>query len=104
MTIKEAQQIVDQWIKTTGIRYFNELTNMAQLTEDVGEVARHVGDRDDAVVHPDGYPIHALVAVDSVRLFPEVLQLQLVQEATRRFLVRYVPNRNANQEQIERKL
>ena len=40
MTIQEAQQQVDQWIKTTGVRYFNELTNMAILTEEVGEVAR----------------------------------------------------------------
>lgn len=40
MTIKEAQQLVDQWIKTKGVRYFNELTNMAILTEEVGEVAR----------------------------------------------------------------
>lgn len=40
MTIKEAQQQVDQWISTTGVRYFNELTNMAILTEEVGEVAR----------------------------------------------------------------
>ncbi len=40
MTIQEAQQTVDAWIKTTGIRYFNELTNMAILTEEVGEVAR----------------------------------------------------------------
>jgi NTP pyrophosphatase (non-canonical NTP hydrolase) len=40
MTIKEAQEIVDQWINTTGIRYFSELTNMAILTEEVGEVAR----------------------------------------------------------------
>ncbi|PYF70080.1 nucleotide pyrophosphohydrolase [Pedobacter nutrimenti] len=40
MTIKEAQQTVDQWIKTTGIRYFNELTNTAILMEEVGEVAR----------------------------------------------------------------
>ena len=40
MTIKEAQQIIDQWINTTGIRYFNELTNMAILSEEVGEVAR----------------------------------------------------------------
>ncbi len=40
MTIAEAQQLVDQWIKTTGVRYFNELTNMAMLTEEVGEVAR----------------------------------------------------------------
>lgn len=40
MTIKEAQEVVDQWIKTTGIRYFNELTNTAILMEEVGEVAR----------------------------------------------------------------
>jgi NTP pyrophosphatase (non-canonical NTP hydrolase) len=40
MTIQEAQQQVDQWIKTTGVRYFSELTNMAILTEEVGEVAR----------------------------------------------------------------
>ncbi len=40
MTIDEAQQQVDQWINTTGVRYFNELTNMAILTEEVGEVAR----------------------------------------------------------------
>jgi len=40
MTIKEAQEQVDQWIKTTGVRYFSELTNMAILTEEVGEVAR----------------------------------------------------------------
>jgi NTP pyrophosphatase (non-canonical NTP hydrolase) len=40
MTINEAQEAVDQWIKTHGVRYFNELTNMAILTEEVGEVAR----------------------------------------------------------------
>jgi NTP pyrophosphatase (non-canonical NTP hydrolase) len=40
MTIKEAQQLVDDWINSTGVRYFNELTNMAILTEEVGEVAR----------------------------------------------------------------
>ncbi len=40
MTIEEAQKTVDQWINTTGVRYFNELTNMAMLTEEVGEVAR----------------------------------------------------------------
>lgn len=40
MTIQEAQQKVDEWINTTGVRYFNELTNMAILTEEVGEVAR----------------------------------------------------------------
>lgn len=40
MTIKEAQQAVDQWIKEYGVRYFSELTNMAILTEEVGELAR----------------------------------------------------------------
>lgn len=40
MTIKDAQQLVDQWINTTGVRYFNELTNTAILMEEVGEVAR----------------------------------------------------------------
>ena len=40
MTLQEAQQKVDQWIKTVGVRYFSELTNMAILTEEVGEVAR----------------------------------------------------------------
>ena len=40
MTIKDAQQAVDQWIKTYGVRYFSELTNMAVLTEEVGELAR----------------------------------------------------------------
>ncbi len=40
MTIQQAQQQVDQWIKTTGVRYFSELTNMAILTEEVGELAR----------------------------------------------------------------
>jgi len=45
MTINEAQQQVDQWIKTHGVRYFNELTNMAILTEEVGEVARIIARR-----------------------------------------------------------
>ncbi len=45
MTISEAQQLVDNWIKTYGVRYFNELTNMAQLTEEVGEVARIIARR-----------------------------------------------------------
>ncbi len=40
MTIEEAQKLVDHWIGTTGVRYFNELTNMAILMEEVGEVAR----------------------------------------------------------------
>jgi NTP pyrophosphatase (non-canonical NTP hydrolase) len=45
MTIQEAQTQVDQWIKTIGVRYFNELTNMAILTEEVGEVARIISRR-----------------------------------------------------------
>ncbi len=40
MTIKEAQEAVDQWVKTYGVRYFSELTNLAVLTEEVGELAR----------------------------------------------------------------
>ncbi|MEK6482169.1 nucleotide pyrophosphohydrolase [Catalinimonas sp. 4WD22] len=40
MTLEEAQKQVDEWINTTGVRYFSELTNMAILTEEVGEVAR----------------------------------------------------------------
>ena len=42
MTIKEAQQQVDQWIKEYGVRYFSELTNLACLTEEVGELARGI--------------------------------------------------------------
>jgi NTP pyrophosphatase (non-canonical NTP hydrolase) len=45
MEIKEAQKIVDEWIKSVGVRYFNELTNMAMLTEEVGEVARIIARR-----------------------------------------------------------
>ena len=45
MTIDQAQQQVDQWIKTIGVRYFNELTNMAMLTEEVGELARIIARR-----------------------------------------------------------
>lgn len=40
MELERAQQLVDEWIKTNGVRYFNELTNLAILTEEVGEVAR----------------------------------------------------------------
>ena len=42
MTIQEVQDEVDHWIKTVGVRYFSELTNMAILTEEVGELARHM--------------------------------------------------------------
>ena len=45
MNIQNAQQVVDNWIKEHGVRYFNELTNMAQLTEEVGEVARIIARR-----------------------------------------------------------
>jgi NTP pyrophosphatase (non-canonical NTP hydrolase) len=45
MTILNAQQQVDEWIKTVGVRYFSELTNMAMLTEEVGEVARIIARR-----------------------------------------------------------
>lgn len=45
MNIKDAQLAVDDWIKTHGVRYFNELTNMAQLSEEVGEVARIIARR-----------------------------------------------------------
>lgn len=42
MTLQQAQEEVDHWIKTIGVRYFSELTNMAILTEEVGELARHM--------------------------------------------------------------
>ena len=45
MNIKNAQKAVDEWINAHGVRYFNELTNMAQLTEEVGEVARIIARR-----------------------------------------------------------
>ncbi|TXI85418.1 MAG: pyrophosphatase [Crocinitomicaceae bacterium] len=45
MTIQEAQKTVDDWIKAYGVRYFNELTNLAMLTEEVGEVARIIARR-----------------------------------------------------------
>ena len=45
MNLENAQKIVDNWIKEHGVRYFNELTNMAQLTEEVGEVARIIARR-----------------------------------------------------------
>ena len=45
MSIEEAQKMVDKWIQEVGVRYFNELTNMAMLTEEVGEVARIIARR-----------------------------------------------------------
>ncbi len=45
MTLENAQAVVDNWITTVGVRYFNELTNMAMLTEEVGEVARIIARR-----------------------------------------------------------
>jgi NTP pyrophosphatase (non-canonical NTP hydrolase) len=45
ITLQRAQELVDQWIKTHGVRYFSELTNMAMLSEEVGEVARIIARR-----------------------------------------------------------
>ncbi len=58
MTIQQAQQDVDQWIKTVGVRYFGELTNMAILTEEVGELARHMARQygDQSYRSKDGKP------------------------------------------------
>ena len=58
MTIHDAQQQVDQWIKTVGVRYFSELTNMAILTEEVGELARHMARQygDQSYRQDDGSP------------------------------------------------
>ena len=58
MTIQQAQQDVDQWIKTVGVRYFSELTNMAILTEEVGELARHISRQfgDQSYRSKDGKP------------------------------------------------
>lgn len=54
MKIKEAQLLVDEWIKTVGVRYFSELTNMVLLTEEVGEVARIIARRYGDQVAKDG--------------------------------------------------
>lgn len=54
MEIKEAQLLVNEWIKTVGVRYFSELTNMALLTEEVGEVARIIARRYGDQVAKDG--------------------------------------------------
>ena len=69
ITITEAQQMVDHWIKTIGVRYFSELTNMAILTEEVGELARHFarqfGDqsyRGSETPHPAGEVGRGLIA------------------------------------------
>lgn len=58
MTIEQAQQQVDGWIKTVGVRYFSELTNMAILTEEVGELARHMSRQygDQSYRSKDGKP------------------------------------------------
>ena len=67
MTIQEAQKQVDQWITTTGVRYFNELTNMAILTEEVGEVARimarRYGEQSQKVSDKNGDPADELADV-----------------------------------------
>ena len=57
MTLQEAQKTVDNWIRKYGVRYFNELTNMAILTEEVGEVARIIalryGEQSEGKIHSD---------------------------------------------------
>ena len=69
ITLSDAQQMVDNWIKTIGVRYFSELTNMAILTEEVGELARHFarqfGDQSYRVTetpHPSGEVGRGLIA------------------------------------------
>ena len=54
MTLKEAQSTVDQWIKTYGVRYFSELTNMACLTEEVGELVAFLCDDRSAYINGNG--------------------------------------------------
>ena len=61
MTIEEAQIAVDQWIKKYGVRYFSELTNMAVLTEEVGELARVIARKygDQSFNWPSANPRHS---------------------------------------------
>ena len=54
MTIREAQETVDHWIRTYGVRYFNELTNMACLTEEVGELGRVMARKDGEQAFKEG--------------------------------------------------
>ena len=63
MTIKESQRFVDEWIITQGVRYFNVLTNMAMLTEEVGEVARVIALLEDHF-HVPGHRLAALTDRD----------------------------------------
>jgi NTP pyrophosphatase (non-canonical NTP hydrolase) len=71
MTIQEAQQKVDQWIKKYGVRYFNELTNMAILTEEVGEVAR-------IMARQYGEQSEGIVSVSSADLADELADVLFV--------------------------
>ena len=75
MTIQQAQQQVDKWITTTGVRYFSELTNMTILTEEVGELARHMarqyGDQSykNKEVSPGPETAKALIADEMADIF-----------------------------------
>jgi NTP pyrophosphatase (non-canonical NTP hydrolase) len=60
MTLTEAQQLVDQWISKYGVRYFNKLTNMALLTEEVGELARIIARRYGEQSFKESEPDHSL--------------------------------------------
>ena len=82
MNLKNSQLEVDNWIKNHGVRYFNELTNMAQLTEEVGEVARIIARRygeqsekesdknkDRQFLHQEPIAVHVLLPPE-VHLYP----------------------------------
>ena len=66
MTIRAAQDQVDQWIKTTGVRYFSELTNMTILTEEVGELARHMARQYGDQSYKEGKAVGAEVLADEM--------------------------------------
>ena len=76
MTLEEAQKEVDKWIKTYGVRYFSELTNMAVLTEEVGELARVMarkyGDQSFKAGEKDNLDEEIAEVADAVCLYPFV--------------------------------
>ena len=71
MTIQEAQETVDNWIRKYGVRYFNELTNMAILTEEVGEVAR-------IIARKFGEQSEGTVKIDQLELADELADVLFV--------------------------
>ena len=95
MTLKEAQERVDGWINTYGVRYFSELTNMAQLTEEAGEVARIVsrkygdqshrkgetpGELADELADVRAVAGEALAHVDRIEIFDTRIDVSYVQK------------------------